>query len=163
MEALMSWIRSIVILYVVGQVIVYLAQGKKYEKYIRFYLQLLLVLMIARPVFSLLGDEEEFKSRISYHQLSQVLQEQSSQLEQLQVGSDAMYIRECERVVEEDVCRFMEENYQKCEESEVTLSDEFQIEQIKVSVEQGADVRKIAEGLCEHYELSQNQVEVKRL
>lgn len=163
MEAIMSWIRSIVILYVVGQVIVYLAQGKKYEKYIRFFLQLLLVLTIARPVFFVLGDEEEFKSRISYHQLSQVLQEQSSQLEQLQAGSDAMYILECERVVEEDVCRFMEENYQKCEESEVTLSDEFQIEHIRVSVGQGADVREIADGLCEHYELSENQVEVKRL
>lgn len=163
MEAIMNWIRSIVILYVVGQVIVYLAQGKRYEKYIRFFLQLLLVLTIARPVFFVLGDEEEFKSRISYHQLSQVLREQSSQLEQLQEGSDAMYIRECERVVEEDVCSFVEQNYQTCRETEVKLSDEFQIEQIVVTVEQGVDVRKIAEGLCEHYELSENQVEVKHL
>ena len=163
MEALMSWIRSIVILYVVGQNMVYLAQGKKYEKYIRFFLQLLLVLTIARPVFSLLGDEEEFKSRISFHQFSQALQEQSTQLEQLQAGGDAMYIRECERFVEEDVCSFVQQNYQKCAETEVKLSDEFQIEQIVVTVEQGVDVRKIVEGLCEHYELLENQVEVKLL
>ncbi|MGN0341306.1 MAG: stage III sporulation protein AF [Roseburia sp.] len=160
MESVIQWVRSIAILYVVGQVLVYLAQGKKYEKYIHFYVQLVLLLAITRPVFSLLGDEEEFRNRISFHEFSQEMQEQKAQLEQLQSGSNDLYIRECEQLVEEDVSEFLGEQSDNFGEVKVTLSEELEIEHIGVSVGNGTDARKLSDALCEHYQLSEEQVEV---
>lgn len=160
MEAVLSWIRSIVILYVMGQVIVYLVMGKKYEKYIRFFLQLVMVLVIVRPVFVLLGDEETFKNRLSFYQISQSVQEQKSQLEQLQGESEEHYMRQCEQMLAEDVETYLEEHFPYKGEAEVTLSEDFAIERIEVSVEDTTDERAVRDALCTHYELEEDQVEV---
>lgn len=58
-EQLYQWMKNLVFFYVIFQAILQLLPEKKYEKYVRFYMGLLLILLMISPVFLLVGKSEE--------------------------------------------------------------------------------------------------------
>lgn len=53
MQELLDMVRYVAVFYLMEQMVLNLLPGKAYERYVRFYLGLLLVLLLLRPVFQI--------------------------------------------------------------------------------------------------------------
>ena len=58
-EELYQWIKNLAVFYILLSAAVHLVPDGKYEKYVRFFMGLLLILMMSTPVFSLAGRGRE--------------------------------------------------------------------------------------------------------
>ena len=56
---LYSWVKNLAVFYITLTAAAHLIPEKGYEKYIRFFMGILLVLMLCVPVFSVLGQSEK--------------------------------------------------------------------------------------------------------
>ena len=54
-EELYQWVKNIAVFYILLSAAIHLVPDGKYEKYVRFFMGLLLLFMMSTPVFSLLG------------------------------------------------------------------------------------------------------------
>lgn len=54
MEVLFSWIEKYIVIFLLFAVMSYLIPQETYRKYIKFFMQLVFVLLLAAPVFSVL-------------------------------------------------------------------------------------------------------------
>ena len=58
-NSIYEWMKNLTLFYVLFQASMQLVQDKTYEKYVRFYMGLLMILLMLSPVFLLLGRNEE--------------------------------------------------------------------------------------------------------
>ena len=58
MDAILNWMKGILILFLIGHVMLYLVQNKTYEKYVHFFLRILILLAVMAPIASRLIDED---------------------------------------------------------------------------------------------------------
>lgn len=58
-EQIYQWMKNLVFFYVIFQAILQLLPEKEYEKYVRFYMGLLLILIMLSPIFLLVGKSEK--------------------------------------------------------------------------------------------------------
>ena len=58
-EELYQWIWNLAVFYILFTAILHLAPDGKYEKYVRFFMGLLLIFMMSTPVFALFGKGQE--------------------------------------------------------------------------------------------------------
>ena len=58
-EELYLWIRNLAVFYIFFTAVLNLIPDRKYEKYVRFFMGLLLIFMMSTPIFSILGKGSE--------------------------------------------------------------------------------------------------------
>ena len=58
-EAIYSWIKCLAIFYILLTMLIHLVPTGKYQRYVRFFMGLLLILILLIPVFTLFGKAEE--------------------------------------------------------------------------------------------------------
>ena len=77
-EEIYSWMKNLAVFYILLHSAVHLVPDKGYERYVRFFMGLLLILMLCTPVFSLMGKGEELLEsfQMFYEQESTMQQEQ---------------------------------------------------------------------------------------
>lgn len=70
-----SWIKNLAVFYILLTTVVHLVPDKKYERYVRLFMGLLLIFMLITPVFALLGKGEELLSnfRLYYEEETAVM------------------------------------------------------------------------------------------
>lgn len=57
-EQVYQWMKNLVFFYVIFQAILQLLPDLKYEKYVRFYMGLILILLMISPIFMIVGKGE---------------------------------------------------------------------------------------------------------
>jgi stage III sporulation protein AF len=83
-EEIYRWMNSLAVFYILFTMVLHLVPDGKYEKYVRFFMGLLLLLMMAAPVFFILGKGEELlESFDSFYQQESLTKEQE-ELQNLQ-------------------------------------------------------------------------------
>lgn len=142
MEAVLNWMKGIVILFIIGNVFLYLVQGKVYEKYINFFLRLLVIIAVISPIAAVVYSEEEFLEHIAYTQFWQELE--AIQKDSGRIGyADEEYCRtEYEKVVEEDVIRLLEGEAYQSAYVDVQLSDDYEIEKMQIGISSSGENTK---------------------
>ena len=58
-EAIYSWIKCLAIFYILLTMLIHLVPTGKYQRYVRFFMGLLLIFMMSTPIFSILGKGSE--------------------------------------------------------------------------------------------------------
>ena len=58
-KELYLWIRNLAVFYIFFTAVLNMVPDKKYEKYVRFFMGLLLIFMMSTPIFSILGKGQE--------------------------------------------------------------------------------------------------------
>lgn len=71
----MDMVRYVAIFYLLEQMVLNLLPGKIYEKYVRFYLGLLLVLLLLQPVFKIFRLTEQMDAEALIYELEQEVEE----------------------------------------------------------------------------------------
>ena len=64
MQAILNMVRMIAVFYLLEQMILQLIPGERYERYVRFYLGLLLVLLLLQPVFQIFRLSEQLDQKV---------------------------------------------------------------------------------------------------
>ena len=64
MQAILDTVRMIAVFYLLEQMVLQLIPGERYERYVRFYLGLLLVLLLLQPVFQIFRLSEQLDQKV---------------------------------------------------------------------------------------------------
>ena len=64
MQAILDMVRMIAVFYLLEQMVFQLIPGERYERYVRFYLGLLLVLLLLQPVFQIFRLSEQLDQKV---------------------------------------------------------------------------------------------------
>ena len=64
MQAILDMVRMIAVFYLLEQMVLQLIPGERYERYVRFYLGLLLVLLLLQPVFQIFRMSEQLDQKV---------------------------------------------------------------------------------------------------
>ena len=64
MQAILDMVRMIAVFYLLEQMVLQLIPGERYERYVRFYLGLLLVLLLLQPVFQIFRLAEQLDQKV---------------------------------------------------------------------------------------------------
>lgn len=75
MQEILELVRYVAVFYLLEQMVLNLLPGKMYEKYVRFYLGLLLVLLLLQPVFRIFRLTEQMDSAALVYELEQEVEE----------------------------------------------------------------------------------------
>lgn len=75
MKEILDMVRYVAVFYLLEQMVLNLLPGKIYEKYVRFYLGLLLVLLLLQPVFRIFRLTEQMDAEALMYELEQEVEE----------------------------------------------------------------------------------------
>ena len=75
MREILDLVRYVAVFYLLEQMVFNLLPGKIYEKYVRFYLGLLLVLLLLQPMFRMFRLTEQMDTGALMHELRQEVEE----------------------------------------------------------------------------------------
>ena len=64
MQSILDMVRMIAVFYLLEQMVLQLIPGERYERYVRFYLGLLLVLLLLQPVFQIFRLSEQLDQKV---------------------------------------------------------------------------------------------------
>lgn len=80
---LYQWMEGLALFYILLNMLLYLVPDKKYERYVRLFMGLLLIFMMTAPVFSFLGKGQELAESFSAHYLGEAARMEAQELENL--------------------------------------------------------------------------------
>ena len=83
-EELYQWIWNLAVFYILFTAILHLAPDGKYEKYVRFFMGLLLIFMMSTPVFALFGKGQELAGNFQMFYEKENRQKEEQELYALQ-------------------------------------------------------------------------------
>lgn len=83
-EEIYSWMKNLAVFYILLTCVIHLLPDRRYERYVRFFMGLLLILMLCSPILSFLGKGGELaESFQGFYQQEDTLRQQQ-ELENLQ-------------------------------------------------------------------------------
>ncbi|MCI9599652.1 MAG: hypothetical protein HFI17_03980 [Lachnospiraceae bacterium] len=75
MQEILNMVRYVAVFYLLEQMALNLLPGKIYERYVKFYLGLLLVLLLLHPVFGILRLTEQMDAAALVQELEQEVEQ----------------------------------------------------------------------------------------
>lgn len=158
-EELYGWIRSLAVFYIVFTSILHLVPNKKYDRYVRFFMGMILILMMSAPVFALLGKSEELMKNFSGNYLLEDGRREQMELENLQ----KLYLmRGVAYELEEKVMESLKKQGITPADVEISIEGEQVSAVIYLEKEPDEDQeRRIADGMWEACELRSGEFEIK--
>ncbi|MDE7320664.1 MAG: stage III sporulation protein AF [Lachnospiraceae bacterium] len=75
MQEILNMVRYVAVFYLLEQMALNLLPGKIYERYVKFYLGLLLVLLLLQPVFGILRLTEQMDAAALVQELEQEVEQ----------------------------------------------------------------------------------------
>ena len=75
MREILDMVRYVAVFYLLEQTVLHLLPGKQYEKYIRFYLGLMLVILLMQPVLRILRLAEQLDAAALIYELEREVEE----------------------------------------------------------------------------------------
>lgn len=142
MEGVLNWMKGIVILFILTNVLLYMVQGKIYEKYIVFFMRLLIIIAVISPITTIAYSEEEFLDNIDYIQFWQDLERIRKDSERIGYVNQEYCREEYEQLVEEDVQRFLKKEEYQSSYVTVQLTDAYVIEMIQIGINGKTDLEE---------------------
>lgn len=180
---MVAYVRGFIALFLLLTVLLYLPPGKSYQKYIRFFAELILTIALLTPVLSIVCDSEEFLKLVDYEEFTEELEEVSKDVQHMEYLYGDYHKAAYEEAIAEDVKRIAEEYGFFVQEVSVKLSDEYAVEQISlwVTEEENGEVvieqvvlehtaweengnilcAKLQQELMEFYRLDESKVEIQ--
>lgn len=131
---MLAYVRGFITLFVLLTLLLYLPPGKSYQKYIRFFAELILTLSIISPVMSVICDSDEFLELIEYEEFTENLSEISKDMQRIEYLHSDYYLEEYETAIEEDVKRIAEGYGFSVKEARVHMTEDYTVDKIQLWV-----------------------------
>ena len=134
MELVYTWVKNIVCFYIFMNIIIHLLPKDSYRKYVRFFSGMLLMILVATPVLSVLGQEEVLMQKISQAGFFQELDNIKLDTAHLEQTQKKAYLQEYERAIEMDIERIAQGKGLNPLRTEARLSEDYRVESIVLEV-----------------------------
>lgn len=146
-EEIYQWMKNLAVFYILFTAVLHLVPNSKYEKYVRFFMGLLLIFMLCTPVFTLLGKGEELMESFQQNYEAETDIRKQEELKNLQ----AFYLKKgYEREIEEKIRKVFENQGIKLKAAAVHIEGERATASLTVEEALTAEQeRGIANGLGE--------------
>lgn len=138
MDAILNWMKGILILFLIGHVLLYLVQNKTYEKYVHFFLRILILLAVMAPIASRLIDEDTLIQNMEQAQFFQEL-ENVQNINAISSAETADYRLQYEEACSGQVEDTLRQKGYAVAYSKVTLNEVYEIEYITIGMEKSGD------------------------
>lgn len=177
MEAILEWMKGIVILFVVLSALMYLVPKEQYKKYIQFFMEMVLVIAVISPISKVIYASEDFEEKIHYSQFWQEMENVQMDVEKMDFIQNDYHRAEYEIAIEEDIRLMAEGKEYEIDQIDATLSEKYELESVIIVVkttkegneESGWEVEDISvdtigggESLAEKAILEQGLSELKK-
>ena len=174
MEAILEWMKGIVILFVVLSALMYLVPKAQYKKYIQFFMEMVLVIAVISPISKVIYASEDFEEKIRYSQFWQEMENVQMDVEKMDFIQSDYHRAEYETAIEEDIRLMAEGKEYEIDQIYAALSDKYDLESVTMVVksekeESGCGVEDISvdtiggeESLAEKAILEQSLSELKK-
>lgn len=177
MEAILEWMKGIVILFVVLSALMYLVPKEQYKKYIQFFMEMVLVIAVISPISKVIYASEDFEEKIHYSQFWQEMENVQMDVEKMDFIQNDYHRAEYETAIEEDIRLMAEGKEYEIDQIDATLSEKYELESVIIVVkttkegneESGWEVEDISvntigggESLAEKAILEQGLSELKK-
>ena len=167
MEHFITWMKGIVLLFFVFTALLYFIPRNTYKKYIRFFMEMMLILAIMYPLLQAVFKENTLENLIHYDEFWQEMDNMKLDAEHFEEEQNAYYLKECEENIEEDVKQLMFQHGYEVKSVEVKLNTSYEIEDISLVVEQTAkeqkneDILLIQQEILNFYQIEENKLQFK--
>lgn len=146
MEAVLEWMKGIVILFVVLTALLWLVPKEQYKKYIRFFMELLIVLAVIRPVTGLIDFDGTFDEKIRNSQFMQEMENLRLDTAKLDFMQQDYRKSEYETVIAQDICSMAEGKAYEVQEIEVSLSEQYELDTVVLTLAAAQEEEDAADG-----------------
>ena len=146
MEAVLEWMKGIVILFVVLTALLWLVPKEQYKKYIRFFMELLIVLAVIRPVTGLIDFDGTFDEKIRNSQFMQEMENLRLDTAKLDFMQQDYRKSEYEMVIAQDICSMAEGKAYAVQEIEVSLSEQYELDTVVLTLAAAQEEEDAADG-----------------
>lgn len=180
---MVTYVKGFIALFLLLTALLHLPPQKSYQKYIRFFAELILTLALLAPVLSVICDSEEFLKLVDYEEFTEELNEVSKDMQQMEYLYGDYHKAAYEEAIAEDVKRIAEGQAFFVQSVSVELSKEYTVEHIflqvtgeekeqviveRVVLEQSAReengnivCEKLRQELMEFYQLDETKIEIQ--
>ena len=131
---MLAYVRGFVVLFVLLALLLYLPPGGSYQKYIRFFAELILVFGVLSPVLSIVCDSEMFLELIAYEEFVGGLSEMTRDMERMEYLHADYYRQEYENAIALDVEEIVRSHGFVSQETKVDMSGNYEVERIQLWV-----------------------------
>ncbi len=161
MQALVDWVRSVLILYFLMMIMLYFTAGDSYKKFIRFFMGLVLALTLLAPLLRLLGKEEAFSAGIAYESFRQDMEQAQFDFGHLQETESAVYRSHYEQALEEQFLADAKKQLLQIKDISVSLNGDYEFAEVRIKEELYGDGEELKNYLMTVYGLEEGQVVVQ--
>lgn len=158
-EELYGWIKNLAVFYIMFTAVLHLVPDSRYERYVRFFMGLLLIFMLSAPVFSILGKGGQILESFRENYRMEAAEQEQSELEDLQ----RLYL---EKGYEGEIRKNILDALQDVgiEPADVSVNIEGNEPEVIIYVEEelsGEERRRLADGLEEGCRIREGQYQIK--
>lgn len=158
-EELYEWVRNMAVFYILFTAVLHLVPDKKYEKYVRFFMGLILIFMMSTPVFSLFGKGQELTESFRIYLSQENKAKEEKELENLQ---KAYLERGYETELGKKIQETLQEKGIKTQEVKVNIEGE-QMQVVVITEKEVTQEQKgrIADELMEEWGLEEGEYRIQ--
>ncbi|MDY4693767.1 MAG: stage III sporulation protein AF [Blautia sp.] len=158
-EELYQWIRNLAVFYILFTAILHLIPNDRYEKYVRFFMGLLLIFMMSSPVFSLFGKRQELWDSFRKNFEMENLKKEELEMNNIQ----KLYMKKgYETQISEKITECLKKRGIECYKAEVNIEGEEIRAVIKLYTDPTQEQRgRIADGLMEECGLKEGEYQIQ--
>lgn len=180
MTAILDWIKNIVFFYIIMTAVMYLLPKNNYQKYVRFFGGLLLVVMLLSPLLEFIYHPDYLVDKVSYESFWQKIGEVKLDTEGMEQVQKAAFLQEYEEVIASDITQMVQEEEFIIHEVQVEVGENGMPKQLWMSLSlteqaEGIYIEKITladnsleypkvwqlkKKIMEFYQLEENQIQI---
>lgn len=149
MGKLMDWMKGIVLLFFILSALLYFVPRNVYKKYIRFFMEMVLILAILLPILKLFYQSNSFEKMVHYDEFWQELNNIQMDVEHMEYMQNAYYVEEYEKSIAEDIKNLVEEYGYETLDVDVVMNESYEIEEIELQVTEASEGESIIIGSIE--------------
>lgn len=160
-----------------------LVPAKTYQKYIRFFMGILLAFVFLSPVLSLFMNPEEFLEKVQYEAFLEEAEEINQNAKKIEFSKQSEYFEQYKKLMEHEIERVAAAQNFTVKQLEIELTKQYEVSHISLTVTGDAShqiiigkievgeereqtpqetelCKNLKETLMEHYGLSEEQLDI---
>ncbi len=132
MDALLGWIRNLLLIYFLLMIVMHFSAGKSYQKFIRFFMGLVLVLMLLGPFLRIFDRDDTLKNEISYETFRQNVEVAQLDFAYMEEQEAEMYRTRYEQLLEQQLQECAKEQLLAIRAVHVRLDENYEVREVVI-------------------------------
>lgn len=179
MENIYEWVKNMVFFYIWLTAILHILPQNNYQKYVKFFGRLLLVVLILTPLLDFLYRPDYLLDKVSYESFWQEMDTIKLDMMAMEDVQKHTYMERYEKAIGEDIVLMVQQDSMEVQEVAVSLTEEYQVKEIFLVINLGqseevyiekmvlqdnsqeySEVLKLKEKIMNFYNVTEEQIQI---